>query len=290
MMPEPRLSSSSNGIVDQMQENMLAYFRLFAGLPGITLVDEDVFWLVSAQGEPGNQILQARLPRDSAEGRIDAIFDQIGQCTDHIDWMVFPSCQPADLGTRLEACGMLGGPGGTWMVTELPAQPNLLPVSDRFRIEQVRTRAMLDTWKQISTMGFGVDVQIHADVYVRHGFGADAFSLHYIGYLDDDPVTSATLLLAGGIAGIWDVSTPPALRGQSFGSAITLYMLHEAHARGYLHAWVWSSKMGKRVYERVGFLAADFGIREYQWHKHEKTASYAGSGCPRLLHCQPPSL
>ena len=99
-------------------------------------------------------------------------------------------------------------------------------------------------------------------------FGSDAFSLHYIGYLDADPVTSATLLLAGGIAGIWDVSTPPAGRGQGFGSAITLHMLHEAHTRGYQHARVWSSPMGRRVYERVGFVAADFGIREYQWRKH----------------------
>ena len=105
-----------------------------------------------------------------------------------------------------------------------------------------------------------------ADAYARHGFGPQAISLHYIGYLHDEPVTSATLLLAGGIAGIWDVSTPPALRGQGFGSAITMHMLHQAYERGYQHAWVWSSKIGKRVYERVGFVAADFGVREYQWH------------------------
>jgi GNAT superfamily N-acetyltransferase len=271
------INSAGIRVVDQMQANMLAYFRLFAGLPGITLVDQDVFWLVSAQGEPGTMVLQARLPRDSAEGCIDALLDQIGQYTDHIDWMVFPSCQPADLGMRLEARGMPSRPGGTWMVAELPAQTNLLAVAERFRIEQVRTSAMLDVWKQISTIGFGVDVQIHADAYLRHGFGDDAFSLHYIGYLDAEPVTSATLLLAGGIAGIWDVSTPPAVRGQSFGSAITLHMLREAYARGYQRAWVWSSQMGRRVYERVGFVAAGFGICEYQWHKHAETPPYAGS-------------
>ena len=27
------------------------------------------------------------------------------------------------------------------------------------------------------------------------------------------------------------------------------------------------SQMGKRVYERVGFVATDFGIREYAWRK-----------------------
>ena len=38
-------------IVDQMQENILAYFRLFDGLPGITCVDADqVFWLIGTCG------------------------------------------------------------------------------------------------------------------------------------------------------------------------------------------------------------------------------------------------
>jgi GNAT superfamily N-acetyltransferase len=257
---------SSTEIADQVQENMLAYFRLFAGLPGITVVDEDVFWLVSTRGEPGNHLLRTRIPGD-AERRIDAIFNQIGQSTDQIDWLVFPGCRPTDLGTRLEARGMIGGPGGTWMLTDLPARHSPFPIPKRFHIEQVRDLEMLDTWKHVSAAGFGVDVQIHTDAYARHSFGSAAVSLHYIGYLDDAPVTSATLLLAGGIAGIWDVSTPPAVRGQGFGSAITLHMLHETHQRGYQQAWVWSSKMGKGVYSKVGFVPADFGVREYQWHR-----------------------
>lgn len=258
---------SNTEIAGQVQENMLAYFRLFAGLPGITVVDEDVFWLVSARGEPGNHLLRAQIPSDAAEDRIHAIFSQISQYTDQIDWLVFPSCRPADLGKRLEARGMAGGLGGTWMLADLSARPNPFPISQRFHIEPVHTLELLDVWRHASTVGFGVDVQIHADAYARHGFGPAAASLHYIGYLDDTPVTSATLLLAGGIAGIWDVSTPPAMRGQGFGSAISLHMLDEAHTRGYRQAWVWSSKMGKRVYSKVGFVAADFGVREYPWHR-----------------------
>lgn len=154
------------------------------------------------------------------------------------------------------------------MAAALPTQPSPLPRSERFRIEQVRSLSMLEEWRQISAAGFGSDVQIHADAYARHGFGDTACSLHYIGYLDDQAVTSATLLLAGGIAGLWDVSTPPALRGRGFGSLISQHLLDEAQRHGYHQAWVWSSRMGQRVYQRVGFIAVDVGVREYQWQKH----------------------
>jgi GNAT superfamily N-acetyltransferase len=138
-------------------------------------------------------------------------------------------------------------------------------VSANFHIEYVRNLKMLDEWMQVSAEGFGVDVQIYYDAYARHSFGPDSFSLHYIGYLDERPVTSSTLLLAGGIAGIYDVSTSPAWRRQGFGRAITWAMMREAQDRGYQSAWLWSSPMGKGVYGELGFAAADFGIREYQW-------------------------
>jgi hypothetical protein len=131
----------------------------------------------------------------------------------------------------------------------------------------VTDATMLEAWKQISAVGFGGDTQIYYDAYARHGFGPDATSLHYIGYLGDRPVTSATLLLAGGIAGVYDVSTPPAWRHRGFGGAITFAMLQEARQREYDHAWIWSSPMGKSVYSKLGFVAADFGVREYRWRK-----------------------
>ena len=105
--------------------------------------------------------------------------------------------------------------------------------------------------------------------YARHGFGSEACSLHYIGYLDDEPVTASTLLLADGIAGLFDISTPPAFRRQGFGSAISWFMLREAQQRGYLLAYVWSSHMGQGVYRGVGFIPTAIGMREYQWKKRD---------------------
>lgn len=254
----------------QIQENMIAYMRMFAGLPGTTMHDAESFWFVCNKSAPGNNILRTRWGADRTEDRIDALLKQIGQHIDEIDWFVFPGDQPADLGKRLEARGMPGGPGGNWLWTDLTSLGAAPTVPDNFRIEQVRDDQMMAEWVRVSEAGFGAEVAIFYDAYARHGYGPDAFSLHYIGYLDDTPVTSGTLLDAGGGATIYDVSTPPAFRHQGFGGAITHALMQEIRNRGHADTWIWSSNMAKSVYQKLGYVDVDFGLREHSWHRdHE---------------------
>jgi GNAT superfamily N-acetyltransferase len=251
----------------QIQDNMIEYMRLFAGLPGITMYDAESFWFVSNKTAPGNYILRTRWEASSTEERIDAMLEQIGQYIGHIDWFVFPDDQPADIGKRLEARGMPGGPGGNWLWTDLTS-PGADPiVPDNFRIEQVRDQRMLAEWIRLSEVGFGEELAIFYDAYARHGYGPDACSLHYTGYLDDTPVTAGTLFDAGGCASIYDVSTSPAFRHQGFGSAITHALMQGIRNRGYADTWIWSSNMAKSVYQKLGYVEVDFGLREHSWHR-----------------------
>jgi len=57
------------------------------------------------------------------------------------------------------------------------------------------------------------------------------------------------------------------LRRQGFGAAITLAALQHARALGHRWTWIWASSLGRSVYEKLGFVMADFGVREYQWKK-----------------------
>ena len=140
-------------------------------------------------------------------------------------------------------------------------------VPDRFHIEQVRDDRQLAAWVRLSEAGFGQELGWFYDAYARHGYGADACSLHYIGYLDATPVTSGTLLDAGGGATIYDVSTPPAFRRRGVGGALTHALMQEIHNRGFGATWIWSSQMARRVYQGLGFVDVDFGLREHVWHK-----------------------
>ncbi|MAS38194.1 MAG: hypothetical protein CL610_29630 [Anaerolineaceae bacterium] len=251
----------------QIQANMIAYMRLFAGLPGMVMVDADTFWFVSGKPAPGNIILRTDWPTGDTETHIDTLCARISQHIDTIDWFVFPHDQPPDLGQRLAARGMPGGPGGNWLWADLTAQRNAPAVPDSFRIEQVRDDSMMAAWVRVSEAGFGGDLGVFYEAYARHGYGPAAFSLHYTGYLGDVPVTSGTLLDAGYTASLYDISTPPAYRGQGFGSAITYAMMQVIRDRGYTDTWIWSSNMAKSVYQRLGYVEVDFGLREHTWRK-----------------------
>ncbi len=271
-------------LVDQIQENYITYFRLFAGLPGIIYVEEDITWIIS-KGAPGNLVLQTKFSSDTTEQRIDESLSLIGQDCAKFDWFVFPSCQPDDLDKRLVAKGRaggpdgrwslfgnIGGPGGTWMLANLTSLSSSPSVPTNFHTRRVSDLSLLKEWNQINAEGFGDSApwtrhQAFYNAYARHGFGSDALALHYIGYLDDRPVTSATLLLSGGIASVYNVSTPSSLRRQGFGSAITYAALQEAQLRDYQFAFIQSSPIGKGVYSKLGFVTTNFGIREYQWQK-----------------------
>jgi ribosomal protein S18 acetylase RimI-like enzyme len=264
----------------KVQENFATYFRIFDGLPGIIFVDDAVTW-TSSQGLPGSFVLSTQLSGPDADARIVETLCRIGQHVDEVDWLVFPSCRPTDLGYRLiaynevgrpdgewELYGDIGGPGGNWMLADLNTLPGSVSVPEGFHIMRVRSHTMLDEWIEINARGFGViDYGTYHAGYARHGFDDDALVSHYIGYMDGEPVTSSTLLVAGGSASVYNISTPEALRRQGFGRAITHATLKAAVQRGYDWSWLWSSSLGISVYASLGFVMADFGIREYQWRK-----------------------
>lgn len=276
---------SNSELTPRIQKNMVAYMRLFGGLDGmvmedVTNPDDSSFWFVCKKPGPGHCILRARWSEETVEEHIDALLARIGEHIDEIDWQVYPGDRPADLSKRLEARGMPAGRGGNWMWASLENlnPPPTLPSG--FRIEQVRDDRMMAEWLCLSLAGFAEREVVgfqesHAELasfyeaYARHGYGTQAFSLHYIGYLGDQAVTSGTLLDTGGTASIYDVSTPPAFRRKGFGSAITYALMEEIRYRGYQETWIWGSDEAVNVYARLGFVEADFGIRVHHWKRND---------------------
>jgi hypothetical protein len=43
--------------------------------------------------------------------------------------------------------------------------------------------------------------------------------------------------------------------------------MQQIRHRGYADTWIWSSNMAKSVYQKLGYIDADFGLREHSWHR-----------------------
>lgn len=85
------------------------------------------------------------------------------------------------------------------------------------------------------------------------GFAEESPFAHYAGRLGGEVVATASLSLAAGVAGIFNVVTLPEARRRGFGTALTLAALRDARRRGYRICILQSSTMALGIYRRLSF-------------------------------------
>lgn len=217
--------------------------------------DEHIHWIIG--GSPiayHNCVVRADLAPDQADAAIVASRELLRDKGVPGSWHVGPSMRPSDLGERLRAHGFEGGsePG---MTAVLDAVPEVEPVAGLV-VERVTTDAGLDAYESVLSLGFGEGPKEAGWVramYGRIGLGDDVPWRHYLGRLDGEPVATASLFLAAGVAGLYFASTAPDLRGRGIGTAITHATLLAAREMGFTTAVLGSSPMGHRMYLRLGF-------------------------------------
>ncbi len=132
-------------------------------------------------------------------------------------------------------------------------------------IVRVRDRRALADWARVLVTVFAAPPG--AEEAWLEGFGAIGFEgrwSHFVGYVDGTPVATTSMLLGGGMAGIYHVATMPSARGRGIGSAVTLAALQHARDQGATEGALQSSEMAVSVYRGLGFT--DRGtLRLYDW-------------------------
>lgn len=255
-------------LLDALQANFGSYLRLFAGLPGAQIHQSDgATWFINMHAPPASFMLHTRLEESSAGAQVNAILAQVQQQASFLVWPIYRADTPANLGDLLTAAGC-GAGQARWMLADLAATP-AVSWPDGLQVVQVRDPEMLAAWTDASGRGFECGpkaVRIYRDAYARCLSAADPRVLQHVGFWRGQPVTSSTLVLADGIAGVYDISTPPEFRRCGFGAAITYANLEAARERGFGHACLMSSDMGESVYARLGF-STRVSFSEYTWRK-----------------------
>jgi ribosomal protein S18 acetylase RimI-like enzyme len=255
-------------LVTAIEANLFAFFSLFRFWSQADMHDDpDMLWTITNIPFPMfNNVLHAQLTPDNLDAAIEVA---IGRCRSRnvpMMWWTGPATKPADLAVRLEAHGFVGE-HATGMAADLGSLPGDLPMPLGFVIEGAADIQATEKWCRALCAGYGMPDfvgEAFLDFCSSLGFGQPSSFWKYTGWLSGQAVSTASMFLGAGVAGIYNVATLPNARRKGIGAATTLVPLREAQAQGYRAAVLHSSEMGLGVYRRLGFREyCDLGI--YEW-------------------------
>jgi ribosomal protein S18 acetylase RimI-like enzyme len=253
--------------------NRLAYSAVLGESPlGELHVDADAFWFIT--GVPHailNGVAQAQLVEGGIEERIDALLDPFQARRLPMHWVVSPLSEPANLGVHLQARGLSYANDQPVMAMDLADLDDDQPLPAGLElampwIQTVVDADMLEAWLRPFGLGYQLPnpaARALAEIFAWNLDRSETYS-HYLGLLDGQPVACSSLLLAAGVAGVYNVAVVPEVRQRGIGLAMTLAPLRQARAQGYRAAILFTSQMGYNLYRRLGF-ATQFHQSLYVW-------------------------
>lgn len=202
-----------------------------------------------------NQVLVTHLGDVDVDATIEGVLGRVARDGAPFTWWVMPSFAPADLADRLERQGLLperAWPGHALAIRDL-ADP---PVVPGLEIRRVNNEDDLEAY-----LGIVGQTLSSSDAFTgllgeagrAIGFAEDAPEEHFIGLLEGNAVATASVMVVGGAAGIYNVATLEPARRRGIGAAMTAAAVRRGAGRGLDIATLQASTMGRPIYERLGF-------------------------------------
>jgi len=132
-----------------------------------------------------------------------------------------------------------------------PAELAIVPGPD-LEIERVDDLPGLAAAGSIAAAGFGVPEEHVAALFTPRIAAMPGVSI-YLARAGGRPVSTATVWVGDGTAGVFNVATPPDDRGRGYGRAVTTHAIREGFGSGADLAWLQASPLGAPVYRAMGF-------------------------------------
>lgn len=218
--------------------------------------DPEARWFAAGDHPMLNAVIETStldLPSDAAVERIASDVERTGgSCV----WWVLPSAAETPLSERLAAAGFDRW-GDPWpgMAVELDRLAHV-PSVEGLVMERVEDAAGLEDFLAV----FGATLSpapAFTDALRRAatavGFDAAAPMAHYLVREDGAAVSCASLIVAAGAAGLYNVGTLERARRRGIGAWACSAALAEGRRRGLVIGILHASKLGYRLYERLGF-------------------------------------
>jgi ribosomal protein S18 acetylase RimI-like enzyme len=132
----------------------------------------------------------------------------------------------------------------------LLAPRRLLPDLEFRRVEDEATRL---AFCSITSEAFNLPLETSREIYGSEALWRDGYT-GFVGYQEGEPVTTAALLAAGGVAGIYSVATSPRHRNRGCAEAVVRHAVEQARREtGVERSALQTSRLGRPLYERMGY-------------------------------------
>lgn len=242
-------------LVSAVEANFVDVWSLLGASAGELHVDAEARWILAGDNVLLNAVLETRtdpLPtRAAIETVASRIIHQAGSCV----WWVLPGAADSGLARHLDQIGFSARPAWPGMALRLDELAPAAAVPD-LELTRVDTADAFDAY--ISAFHGSVSPGPGFTTAFRRaataiGFAADAPMAHFVVRESGVPIACASLMEGGGAAGLYNVGTLEAARGRGIGAWLSSTVLLHGRRRGYAIAVLQSSKLGYRIYERLGF-------------------------------------
>lgn len=249
---------SQEELIQAMVANGLGLARMLKDIPGMEAdLNGKVVWYATNIPFPlFNGVLRTNLEPSEADEVIASVLKIYRERNVPMLWSVDPTCTPADLGERLELLGLRYGGSAPGMAIDMTDLTEVSGIPERLSIQTVGSKVELQVWGEIMASCFQLPPfakEAMCDLMDRMGYGEEKSHRNYLAIYDGEPVGVATLINAGGVAGIYNVGTLPDARRKGIGRELTLNALKDARLGGYRFGVLQSSEMGYNVYAKLGF-------------------------------------
>ncbi|HZR42318.1 MAG TPA: GNAT family N-acetyltransferase [Ktedonobacteraceae bacterium] len=251
-----------------LDASKIASRTLLSTLPHAALHDEGgLLWFETGVDSAAfNGVFQTRLQREVLPAAIERVHAHFQQRHLPFHWHLGPSSQPTNFGDLLEAHGIRYDEDEPGMAADLRALNEDLPVVSNLIIQPVITENQVHQWSRTTYCGAPEkEIQNLFRVYSRLPFGPQSTLRLYLGMLDGEPVATALLFFAAGVAYVGRIVTVHPLRRRGIGAMMTLHAMREASLAGYRIAVLTASPMGINIYRRLGFKEC-CQISTYEWY------------------------
>jgi GNAT superfamily N-acetyltransferase len=249
---------STQEVIMAIEENFIGFISAYVRTGyGEVYEEPELTWVFT--GTPlrfFNGVIRTTLDPSRTDKTIEMVLDFYQSRQQIMTWWVSPLACPCNLMHRLAEHGLMRYTKEVAMAIDLRKINEPLFLLDGLVIEQVQDEQTMQEWVRTNARGFAIDE--HALTGYRklvtnrppleHPVGP-----FYLARLNGEPVATAALYCAAGVAGIYEVCTLLSARQKRIGSAITMALLLDARAMGYRMAILLAESMGASMYQRLGF-------------------------------------